>query len=508
MTLVSIVIGWLIGLVVGDAFHVSPVLGIGLALSGGLAAVVGRTTAPIWLVATVVIGIGFGVVRMAWAQPTIGPQHILHLRDQSVRLEGIVVDEPRWTPDNQRLILSVEQVGKDKRVVPAQGLVLIELPPEPAYYVGERLVVAGILIAPPSGRGFDYAAYLRRRGIFVTLKKPVVALTLKAPPSLQTQLQRFKDHTRRLILRTLPEPEASLLVGILLGIQSSIPQDVWETFNRTGTSHILVISGWNISIIVATLLAIGKRLAWRRVWATIIAIGVIVLYVLLVGATPSVVRAAVMGVVIASANPLGRRADAWTALAAACLLMTAYNPQVLWDVGFQLSALATAGLFAWGGWAEQGVRWLIRPTWLGWMIEPLTATFAAQVWALPIILYQFGNLSLVAPFANVLMVPVVPLAMGAGAALAGMGLLWRPLTIVVVPLVWCALAWLIVVAGMLAGTAWAAVSLPPIAAGWILGWYILTLIGWAWLAHDMRPAATMCADVSADYAARRVLPPG
>jgi competence protein ComEC len=486
MTLITVIVGWLIGLVCGDGLLIPGRFGIALALAGGLAGVIGRRRPAVRLVALGGLGVGLGIARMALAQPDFAPNHIRYAVGQTLLLEGVVADEPRWTPEGQRLTLQVERIQRDTAISPTTGLVLLELPPEPPRQKGERLLVRGDVVAPQSGRGFDYAGYLSRRGIFVTLKKAVLEAAVAPPPSFQGRLLESKAYIRRLILRSLPEPTASLLIGILLGIQSSIPQDVWLAFNRTGTSHILVISGWNISIIVMSLLAIGQRLGWRRWPNTAVALGMIVIYVLFVGATPSVMRAALMGVIVALAQPLGRRADAWTALAAACFLMTAINPQTLWDLGFQLSALATASLFAWGKPIERGVKWLLRPRWLEWMVEPLTATLAAQIWALPIILYNFGNLSLIAPLANILMVPVVPLAMGAGAALAGLGLIWRPLTLLALPFAWCTLAWLLLVADLLAKTAWAAVSLPPFAPGWIIGYYALSIAGWAWMLRAAR----------------------
>ena len=488
MTLIVAAVAWLFGLWLGDALHLPAVLGGGVAMAGGLLALVGRKNARVWLAAVGVIALGLAFGRMAWAQPNFAPHHIQRLIGEQLQLEGVITQEPRWTPTEQRLVMRVENVVVAGQIKPADGLLQVELPPEPPRRIGERLVLNGTLAAPRSGRGFDYAAYLARHGIFVLLDKPTLETVAPPTNSPLASLRSFKENTRRVILRTVPEPEASLLVGILLGIQSSIPPAVWQTFNRTGTSHILVISGWNISIIVITLLAIGKRLGWRNGTATGAALAVVVVYVVLVGASPSVLRAALMGGIVALANPLHRRADPWTAIAAACLIMTLIDPNTLWDVGFQLSSLATASLFAWGKTVERGVKRVIRGRWLEWMIEPLTATLAAQVWALPIILYSFGNLSLVAPLANVLMVPVVPLAMGAGAALATLGLLWRPLALLLLPLAWATLAWLVTVARLLAGTTWAAVSLPPFGIVWILGFYALTLVGWARLHHVQRRA--------------------
>jgi competence protein ComEC len=150
-------------------------------------------------------------------------------------------------------------------------------------------------------------------------------------------------------------------------------------------------------------LRLSKRAAF---WAIM---GCIWLYTLFVGASPTVIRAAVMGTIVVLGQRLERRAHAWTTIFAACWAMTLYDPQTLWDLGFQLSALATASLFAYGKGTEALLlKTPLRVGWLDWAREALTATLAAQILALPLILYHFGNLSIIAPLANVILLPMVP----------------------------------------------------------------------------------------------------
>ena len=187
------------------------------------------------------------------------------------------------------------------------------------------------------------------------------------------------------------------------------------------------------------------RLSRRKAFWAILAC--IWLYTLFVGATPTVIRAAVMGTIVVVGQRMERRAHAWTTLFAACAAMTVWDPQTLWDLGFQLSALATASLFAYGkGVAAMLLRTPLRAGWLDWAREALTATLAAQVLALPLILYQFGNLSIIAPVANVALLPMVPSAMLFGAiALLG-GMAWLPLGHGLALPAYLFLAWLIEVA--------------------------------------------------------------
>ena len=222
-------------------------------------------------------------------------------------------------------------------------------------------------------------------------------------------------------------------------------------------------------------MGISKRKAF---WPILICIW---LYTLFVGATPTVIRAAVMGTIVVVGQRMERRAHAWTTLFAACAAMTVWDPQTLWDLGFQLSALATASLFAYG----KGVEALLLKTplrvgWLDWAREALTATLAAQILALPLILYQFGNLSIIAPVANVALLPMVPAAMLFGAlALAG-GMVWLRLGQWLAVIAYLFLAWLTEGARLFATLPFAAVQLPPFPLWLLLAYYAIVVGGWLW----------------------------
>ncbi len=220
---------------------------------------------------------------------------------------------------------------------------------------------------------------------------------------------------------------------------------------------------------------LSKRTAF---WAILACIW---LYTLFVGATPTVIRAAVMGTIVVVGQRMERRAHAWTTLLAACWAMTLYDPQTLWDLGFQLSALATASLFAYGKGTEKLLlKTPLRAGWLDWAREALTATLAAQILALPLILYQFGNLSIVAPIANVALLPMVPSAMLFGAlALVG-GLVYLPLGQGLALLAYLFLAWLTAGARLFANMPYAAVQLPPFPLWLLLGYYGIVVGAWLW----------------------------
>ena len=361
---------------------------------------------------------------------------------------------------------------------------LVTLPAYPEWHYGDRLRLHGMLSTPREAERagqFDYRQYLERKRIFSLMKPQSVQGVASGSSGPWRFLLDLRDRARLVLLRELPEPQASLAVGILLGLQSTIPDDVSADFSATGTSHILVISGWNISIIAAALyrLAEALRLSKRRVfWPILVAIW---LYALFVGATPTVIRAAVMGTIVVVGQRLERPAHAWTTLFAACWAMTLWDPQTLWDLGFQLSALATASLFAFGKGTEALLmRTPLRVGWLGWAREALTATLAAQVLALPLILYQFGNLSVIAPLANVVLLPVVPYAMLFGALALLAGMIYLPLGQGLALVAYLFLTWLTEGARWFARVPGAAVQLPPFPLWLLLAYYTIVIGGWLW----------------------------
>jgi competence protein ComEC len=216
-------------------------------------------------------------------------------------------------------------------------------------------------------------------------------------------------------------------------------------------------------------------------------------YVVLTGASPSVVRAALMAAAMLVGRLGGSRAHAASALALAALVMLVAAPPVLWDVGFQLSLLATAGLIWFGPPIERRLR-----RWPGWIREPVALTLAAQLTTLPVILVNFERLSLVAPIANVLVVPFVPIAMLFSAIASLIGALDAALHVPLVSdaMTWFAggAAWLVLRIIVWLGTAVAAVphaaidvSVPPVVA---VAWLpILALASWA----TREPGATRTA---------------
>ena len=264
----------------------------------------------------------------------------------------------------------------------------------------------------------------------------------------------------------LPEPEAGLAAGILIGLRERVDRSLAADFATAGASHVVAISGWNIAIVGGSRRGGAARPAAARS-SPIVVGGTILAYVVAAGASPSVVRAAVMAAVVLLARESGRAGRAPAALALAAFAMLLAEPAMIGDAGFRLSVAATAGLLAWGTPLGRWIGGLAGGRVPGWLAEGLGISLAAQAATLPDVLVTFGRLSLVAPAVNLAVVPLVPAAMGAGRPGDGRR---RPgdarrsrapsATILGLP-GWLLLHVIVAVVRIAAGLPFAAVAIPP-----------------------------------------------
>ncbi len=215
----------------------------------------------------------------------------------------------------------------------------------------------------------------------------------------------------------VPEPESGILLGIVLGERASVSADLAYAFAVSGTTHLLAISGFNMTL-VGTAVALALRGRARPVVRAVATVAAIVSYSLLVGLAPSVMRAALMASVASCGLASGRRAATANALCVAVTAMLFLDPAAIADLGFLLSASATAGLVLWQ--APLAARFAPLP---GALREGLATTLAASAPTLPVVAAAFGRVSLISPVANLVAVPLFPPLMLAGALTAVVGAL-------------------------------------------------------------------------------------
>jgi competence protein ComEC len=291
------------------------------------------------------------------------------------------------------------------------------LPRYPPIEPGDRVEVDGRVRPRPDS---PYGQYLERIGAWGTLDARSLRF-LQRPAAPAAWLESLRRGAGDLLTRVLPEPEAGLAAGILIGLRDRVDRTVAADFTTAGVSHVVAISGWNIAIVAAAIAACAGRVGRRR--RAVVTSVAIVGYIAFAGASPSVLRAGVMAGVVLLARETGRAGRAAAALGWAAVLLLLADPRLVADAGFQLSALATAGLIAWATpLTERLDRWTggHLPRWLS---ESLGVSLAAQAATLPIVLASFGRLALIAPAVNLLVVPLVAPAMAAGIVALGGGAL-------------------------------------------------------------------------------------
>lgn len=350
-------------------------------------------------------------------QPHIDPFHIAFYNDREydVLVTGCLARPPDYRDNYTNLRIETKAVDTGSGDLPVSGLVLARVPINQTYEYGECLRLRGRLSAPPENEEFSYRDYLARFGIHSYMTRAAVTRLPETGGSpIYKQIYRFKSLLLENTYRLFPDPEASLLAGILLGVQTGLPEKLQQAFKDTGTAHIIAISGFNIAIVAGLFFSIFKNLAGERIGAGIAVFGIF-LYAFLVGGDAAVMRAAFMGSVSLFARQVGRRNDGMNALMAVALLMALINPLVLWDVSFQLSFFATLGLILYSepfsNFTQHLIERLTREdtgTIARIVNENVTLTFAAQLTTIPIMAYHFQRISLVSFIANPFILPVQP----------------------------------------------------------------------------------------------------
>ncbi len=387
-----------------------------------------------------------------------------------VTVRGIVSDEPDERPMMIKYTLSSTSFTQSGRTIPVQGKVLVTDPNGwPAYRYGDEVQVSGILERPTVIDDFAYDRYLARYSIYAVMNRPAMKrLSGNHGSKLMAALFGIKGIFEAQINRIQPEPHASFLAGLLTGTRRGIPDHLTQDFNATGLTHIIAISGTNITMIM---MCVASLLFWLPLrWRFLPSVACIILFTLFVGASASVVRAAIMGILGLFALQAHRLTESRLLILWTACLMTAWNPHVLWDdAGFQLSFLAIISLSELSPFLEKPCARL--PQAFG-IRENLQATIAAQIGTWPWIAFLFGRFSVIAPLTNILVAPLVPFAMLFGFVGTCLSWIWFPLGQLVSYLAFGCMEWVIHVAEFSAHIPFASVNV----AG-MPGWIVVAMYG-------------------------------
>jgi len=377
-----------------------------------------------------------GSVYYQSRQPKVDAFHTAFYNDREYEMlvTGYLEEPPDYRDNYTNLKLNVEYIDSGSGDLPVSGLILVRVDKNHEYEYGQRLRVRGELKTPPENEDFSYRDYLAREGIHSYMSSADVT---KLPGSggnfITWTIYKFKELLLERTYRLYNDPEASLLAGILFGVDTGLPSRLQDAFKNTGTSHIIAISGFNIAIIAGIFFSIFKYITNERLGALFAIIGIF-LYSFLVGGDAAVMRAAFMGSISLLARQLGRRNMGLNALMVVALIMALINPLVLWDVGFQLSFFATLGLILYAEPFSNFTANLISKlskhdtsTFTNIINENVVLTFAAQLTTIPIMAYHFKRISLISLIANPFILPVQPAVMILGGIAVFVSLILQPL---------------------------------------------------------------------------------
>ncbi len=389
----------------------------------------------------------------------------------SATVEGTVVGDPERRATNLHANIEVSKINNET----ASGVLLAILPREAQLAYGDAVVAEGKVVAPEpfetdTGRVFDYAGYLRVQGVSAMLIYGTIRNVTPGGWSLQKSLFDIKHVFERSLERLFPEPDNALLEGVLLGERRGLPDTLTHAFVVSSLVHVVVLSGYNISIVANAVLYATSVLP--RVFQYSFGGVLMVLFALMTGAGATTVRACIMGLIAILAQYLRRPVVAMRSLVVAALGMILWNPLVaLHDTSFILSVLATFGLITLSPTVEKYVQWI--PQWKYFDVRAIAAsTIAVQLFILPALLYFMGVLSFVALPANILALPVVPFAMLFGFLAGVLGLvhpaLGLPLSFVADAL----LRWMLLVANTATALPYSSAIIPAFPVWVVIGIYI------------------------------------
>ncbi len=286
----------------------------------------------------------------------------------------------------------------------------LRVPVFPQYRTDDCLYIAGTL-QPITSKHVAYLQQLHRQKITFRSEN-IQVLHVITRTTWRSHLEAWRMQTTTRIQHWIREPTATIMAGMLIGVSGDVTPGLAQAFQRSGTTHLLVISGWNISIVAWLCVTLAMRLPISLSMRTISVIGCIILYVFATGASAAVVRAGIMGCVAVLGKAINRPRHGMNLLAVATLVMSAYDTSTLWDIGFQLSTLATLGLILFGNTVDNALeKSPFGHHSLAWARESVAATLAAHITTWPIMLFRLTTPSPWSLLANIITAPVVPYAM-------------------------------------------------------------------------------------------------
>jgi len=455
MPLLYVSIAWLAGILAGSIFTV-PVWLLALPLPVlPLVFLVPGHRRSLALLAVCLLAFPAGaLVYQSSQQPLSSTQAQYYNEKGSVSLEGVIDDQPEIRGSSVQFKFSASNIIIADNTSPVKGGVLVRLPFYRSFQYGDMLQLNGKLESPQNFDDFDYRDYLANKGIYSIMNYPAANIIATDKGSLPLAwIYSLRNSLSSSLSLCLPEPQSSLARAILLGLRGSLPYDLLQTFYVTGTTHLIAISGMNLTILLGTVLALTIWIFGRKNKAYFwISLSFIWLYTILTGMPATMVRAAIMGSIFLVAELLGRQRNGLAALALAAAVMTVAEPRVLWDISFQLSFLSMLGLVLMAPYLIAFANPRGPPhqrsysLWLKTIIIiSFGTTLAAVIATWPLTALNFHSFSIVSAPATFFAMPSFPGIIITSLLTAVAGLAWPPLGVFLGWISWLFLSYFLLV---------------------------------------------------------------
>ncbi len=451
----------------------------------------------------VVLSLLLGAWRYTIASPVNDPLAVSAFIGKSkVEVQGNVTDEPTIQGKTRVLLVSVTSISLNTGATWQNADGELEV----------RTLDSAGATEDPYGANYGDAVQLQgtlqprdqytAAGVFANMSFPRISVSSSGGNPIFAALYHLRVLLATVIAQSLPQPEAAVLIAILLSLRTPTLKPLANFFNETGTAHLIAPSGFKVTIVAGIIISSTRWLykkrdvptgqatqAWqmlpaerrqgdvRRWLVTTLVVTGIVVYTILSGAGPAAIRAGIMGVIMVIAPRIGRIYNVYTALAFAALIMCMFDPFILWDVGFQLSFLGTLGIVMLTPSLQRLLSALERVPFGHSLVEISAVTLAAEIATLPINAQTFNTISFIALVTNILTVPLLGILLSIGLLLSGLGLLYAPLGLLCGWAAWPLLWYITTIVTRCALAPWAYLTVTNLNSGLVWGYYgLLALI--------------------------------
>ncbi len=406
-------------------------------------------------------------------------------------ISGYIIKEPDKRSSNVKLTIKTIGIEHQNKIKKISGKILVTTNRYPEYKYGDKLIITGKLKAPVVFEDFNYPGYLAKDKIYSVMYYPQIEATGNNYGNFfYKTIYSLKNKIKKSVEKIMPLPEVAILEALILGNKKGLTDNLKNQLNISGTRHITAISGMHIIILIKALMTVLIIVGFWRGQAFYFTLAIIALFIVMVGAPASAVRAGIMGGVLIFAEKIGRLNSSDRAVVFVATVMLVLNPLLLkFDVGFQLSFLAVLGIIYLKPIFDKFFNKILPKKFNQWLGQSkfrketksiISMTIAAQFGALPILVYNFGRISFISLLANILILPALPYIMGAGFIFAFSSVIWPVLGKILIWPVWFGFFYITKIIELFSKIPFASKQILSLHWIWLIMYYVLLISFLIW----------------------------